>query len=212
MWLVWETPAPGKSPSCLDPSICSSLRWPSPSSRPSSPSVRPFSPYRHSFSMHPPNQLIWDKATRDKPYVIILWWTFHLNIRNVLSNRDFVVAHTFTEDINDFLLSTRHQPSSFNSELVYIYMYLHLTSSVGECMCWWETSGSSIFCHVFQVSWRVSLRSRSCALSCVCVWAFFLSIICSGVCRVCRAAPLCWSCFCAEPCSPCRTYTSTYFR
>lgn len=95
---------------------------------------------------------------------------------------------------------------------MYIYMYLHVTSSVGECMRWWETCGSSIFCHVFQVSWRVSLRSRSCAPSCVCVWAFFLSIICSGVCRVCRASPLCWSCFCAEPCSPCRTYTSTYFR
>lgn len=96
MWSVWETPAPGKSPSCLGPSTCSSRRWPSPSSHPSSPSVRTYGPYRQSFSMHP-NRLINDKAASDKSYVIILWWAFSLNIRNVLINSDFVVAHTFID-------------------------------------------------------------------------------------------------------------------
>ncbi len=123
-----------------------------------------------------------------------------------------LLLHTFTEDINDFLLSTPlnrvHLTLSWCTfTCIYIWPLLWVSA-----LHWWETSGSSIFCHVFQVSWRVSLRSRSCAPSCVCVWAFSLSIICSVCVGSVRAAPLCWSCFCAEPCSPCRTYTSTYFR
>lgn len=158
MWSAWETPAPGRCPSCLDPSTCLSHRWPSPSSHLSSPSVRT---------------------------------TVPLNIRNLLWFCGFI---QYSVDRNWLWFAF----DLFCSSVLIINLQ-HFLSFV-------------IWTHVFQVSWRVSLRSRSHAPSCVCVWGFSLSITCSGVCRGCRVALLWWSCFCVEPCSPWRSYTSTYFR